>query len=200
MQARKKPTIVEVRRWTLNDGDDGDSFGNDHMANWLGKYYRYIDGHFLAFLGADGRELVARQGDYIACQVLEVSGHPLDFWPIVPDVFNATYERIDSADLNSAGFPDPASMGGVISQGGVASVREVQPDRPTRGPANDKPDCCSGFVTQEGRDIHQAIEHEPRRTYPPCGQPVAAGGPCLRDAGHYGVCSAARDSAQQEPR
>jgi len=103
-------------------------------------------------------------------------------------------------NLNSAGFPDPASMGGVISQGGVASVREVQPDRPTRGPANDKPDCCSGFVTQEGRDIHQAIEHEPRRTYPPCGQPVAAGGPCLRDAGHYGVCSAAPDSAQQEPR
>ena len=106
----------------------------------------------------------------------------------------------EAADLNSAGFPDPASMGGVISQGGVASVREVQPDRPTRGPANDKPDCCSGFVTQEGRDIHQAIEHEPRRTYPPCGQPVAAGGPCLRDAAHYGVCSAAPDSAQQEPR
>ena len=25
----------------------------------------------------------------------------------------------------------------------------------------DSSDCCSGFVTQEGRDIHQAIEHEP---------------------------------------
>ena len=25
-------------------------------------------------------------------------------------------------------------------------------------------DCCSGFVTQEGREIHQAIEHEPEIT------------------------------------
>lgn len=35
-------------------------------------------------------------------------------------------------------------------------------------------DCCSGFVTQEGRDIHQAIEHEPQN--PDSADPLNAQG------------------------
>lgn len=47
-------------------------------------------------------------------------------------------------------------------------VNGVSPDA-VSGPERKRPDntahssdCCSGFVTQEGRDIHQAIEHEPQ--------------------------------------
>ena len=91
---RKKPVDVEVHRWTLNDNDDGDSFGNDHMAEWLGKYYESIDGHWLSFSGATGQHLTALVGDYIACQ--PAPGGNLDFWPIAPDMFHATYEPAES--------------------------------------------------------------------------------------------------------
>jgi hypothetical protein len=46
-------------------------------------------------------------------------------------------------------------------------VNGVSPDA-VSGPERKRPDntahssdCCSGFVTQEGRDIHQALEHLP---------------------------------------
>lgn len=99
MLALKKPKVIEVHRWTRNDGDDGDSFGNDNMARWLGKAYRYIQ-NGLAFTAIDGRELIAQEGDYIAKQD---TFYGPDFWPIAQATFLDTYDVVKAPNTAKAG-------------------------------------------------------------------------------------------------
>lgn len=57
-----------------------------------------------------------------------------------------------------------------------------------------KADCCSGFVTQEGRDIHQAIEHEPQNPdfCVRCGAPYAPYGSCSKRNDRERPCQGGR--------
>jgi len=129
MLAIKKPRYVEVRRWTINDNDDRDSFGNDHMANWLGRYYQYIDGRWLHFLGATGQKLAAHQGDYIARQ--QVGGGNWDYWPIAPDIFNETYQVVESESAD----PDSAQRTILPAEDFDRLAAELDADSDERGPS-----------------------------------------------------------------
>jgi hypothetical protein len=91
MRYRKKLVVVEAHRWMTNDNEEPGAFGNDHMAEWLGKAYRYIQGG-LAFTAIDGRELVAQPGDWIVRQETDYGS---DFWPVAPGTFAATYEPVE---------------------------------------------------------------------------------------------------------
>jgi hypothetical protein len=85
---RKKPVDIEAHRWTVNDNDEPGSFGNDHMAEWLGSAFRYVDGPWLIF-NSGLTDLWCHLGDWIARQ--DIDGR-WDYWPISAKTFEATYE------------------------------------------------------------------------------------------------------------
>jgi hypothetical protein len=88
-QYRKKPVVIEARYF------DGSHHAADHLIGWMGNVGRYIpEGADKGRLyvgtledGVDGEaKHVASAGDWI------IQGVAGEFYPIKPDIFEATYE------------------------------------------------------------------------------------------------------------
>ena len=84
---RRRPIVVEAHRWTRNDNDEPGSFGNDHMAQWLGPSFLFvIDADHLMLKTLEG-PIGARLGDWI------IRGVAGEFYPCKPGIFAATYAK-----------------------------------------------------------------------------------------------------------
>ena len=90
MLYRKKPVVIEAFRWMNHDNEFHDYLGNDHMANWIGEAYKGISNEKLFIQTLEGL-MTAHRGDWI------VKGIQGEFYPIKPEIFEATYERVSTA-------------------------------------------------------------------------------------------------------
>ena len=82
MRYRKKPVVIEARRFTHDNGEE--------IAEWCGGTpirdpLRRVD--FIEIPTLEGR-MTARAGDYI------IKGVHGEFYPCKPDIFEATYEPV----------------------------------------------------------------------------------------------------------
>ena len=87
---RKKPVVIEARRW------DGSLNGAAHLCEWIngtspesdpvGSYVYNTD-------GVDDFLIVTLEGDHrVTPQDWIIKGVAGEFYPIKPDIFDATYD------------------------------------------------------------------------------------------------------------
>jgi hypothetical protein len=79
---RKKPVVIEAVRWTGDNCDEIAEFGGKHVA---------VDRGGSVHIKTPSGVVLAHVGDWIGHQV--VNGND-DFWPIAPEIFEATYEYV----------------------------------------------------------------------------------------------------------
>ena len=83
---RKRPVVIEAMQW------DGGEESQRTIVNWAeGKVSGWFDndGYYLEANTLEG-PLAARPGDWI------IKGVAGEFYPCKPDIFEATYEAVDS--------------------------------------------------------------------------------------------------------
>ncbi len=97
MKYRKKPVVIEAYQW-LNQ-DDGEIFVwlNEGNAHW-GRAGSDNEGMYISTL--EGRMYCAK-GDWL------IKGIKNEFYPCKPDIFEATYEPVQTMDdyLNTLNDP-----------------------------------------------------------------------------------------------
>lgn len=83
MKARKKPVEVEFVQWT------GENFRE--IIDFCGGELSYVElgGHICLYINTLEGSHVVLPNDYI------IKGIKSEFYPCKPDIFEATYERID---------------------------------------------------------------------------------------------------------
>ena len=85
MTFRKKPVVIEARLFTISSQED--------VAAWCGSYVRHpnvlFDREAVIPIHTMEGEMIARLGDWI------IKGVKGEFYPCKPDIFEATYERVD---------------------------------------------------------------------------------------------------------
>jgi len=87
MKYRKKPVVIEAEQF------DGSHMSADLISNWSNKkVWQNTSGYgeFLGTLSINTLEgvMTASEGDYI------IKGIRGEFYPIKPDIFEATYEKV----------------------------------------------------------------------------------------------------------
>lgn len=103
MKFRKKPVVVEAIQWFRN-GDHPEDWPKDYPVGWEGKIVRYfrhpnIPGnvvcgdcdkimHVHGWIDSGGLGHKVCQGDWI------IKGEQ-GFYPLKPDIFEQTYERVE---------------------------------------------------------------------------------------------------------
>lgn len=89
---RKKPVVIEAFKWGVLDVPEKGWLGNDHMAQWMGDAFDGIKSvargeSILGVMTLEG-PIYARLGDWI------VKGIKGEFYPVRPDIFEASYETV----------------------------------------------------------------------------------------------------------
>lgn len=80
---RKKPVVIEAIQWT---GDNKNDISNE-LGGDTGDYYFTPDGEL--FIHTLEGIMKASVGDYI------IKGVKGEFYPCKPDIFEATYEKVE---------------------------------------------------------------------------------------------------------
>lgn len=88
MRYRKKPVVIEAIQF------DGSSISGDKISSWSDKkVWKNTSGfgEYLGSLSINTLEgvMTASEGDYI------IKGIKGEFYPCKPDIFEATYEKVD---------------------------------------------------------------------------------------------------------
>ena len=79
---RKKPVVIEAMRW--------DGLNQREIETWAGKIFAPDLSDKLAIITLEG-QFYASIGDWI------IQGVKGEFYPCKPDLFEATYEKVDEA-------------------------------------------------------------------------------------------------------
>lgn len=94
---RKKPVVIEAMRFNTNN--EVGSPDMDAIVNWInqgrppsneGKGHAWHNGTDIFVVTLEG-EMRATVGDWI------IRGVQGEFYPVKPDIFEATYERVEDA-------------------------------------------------------------------------------------------------------
>lgn len=84
MKYRKKPVVIEARMVTVSSQED--------VAAWCGSYVHRGSASWeqitIPIQTLEGK-MIARLGDWI------IKGVKGEFYPCKPDIFEATYERVE---------------------------------------------------------------------------------------------------------
>ena len=84
---RKKPVVIEAMQWHGNEMHD-----NQEVLGWLNEHsvqYRVSSMNEVVLPTLEG-DMTASRGDWI------IRGVAGEFYPCKPDIFDATYEPIDT--------------------------------------------------------------------------------------------------------
>lgn len=90
---RKKPVVIEAVQWTGMNPDEIRAFaGNDVAIDYLDTAWEVGKGrpHVSITIHTLEGDMIADVGDYI------IKGIRGEFYPCKPDIFEATYERVDA--------------------------------------------------------------------------------------------------------
>jgi hypothetical protein len=85
MKYRKKPGVIEARRWVAGMSD---GYLQD-MHDWLGAAWHSPASFGGCRITTLHGPVEVEDGDWI------IKGAKGDFWPCKPDIFEATYEPVD---------------------------------------------------------------------------------------------------------
>ena len=78
---RKKPVVIEARRYTRN------GLEAEQVAKWCGGVQTDLGCDIITLEGP----MLVRYGDWVICGVKG------EFYPCKPDIFAATYEKVETA-------------------------------------------------------------------------------------------------------
>ena len=83
MKYRKKPVVIEAIQW---NGEN-----TMEILKWVGDKAYFHDSIYIKTLEGDHKATI---GDYI------IKGIKGEFYPCKPDIFEATYEKVEESDIS----------------------------------------------------------------------------------------------------
>ena len=86
-QYRKKPVVIDAIKFTRNNWEEIKAFTNE-TAHTL-RIEKRIDGIATCIIPTLEGQHIATEGDYI------IKGVQGEFYPCKPDIFEATYEKVN---------------------------------------------------------------------------------------------------------
>lgn len=87
---RKKPVVIEAIQWNGSNFDEIKNFANSNVRYY--SYYEkneYSESKTTLIIPTLEGEMIASIGDYI------IKGVKGEYYPCKPDIFEATYEKVD---------------------------------------------------------------------------------------------------------
>lgn len=99
MRYKKKPIVIEAMQWTGDNLEDIISFTGLHPSakRWtLNKYEKIVWNEYEKVVKKDGLKIFTLEGKMNAeINDFIIKGDKGEFYPCKPDIFEATYEKVE---------------------------------------------------------------------------------------------------------